>query len=345
MNISLENLNDALKKKLHNHYLLSGDEPLLIQESLDLIRSAATKVGFNSKEIYNYYNQKESCDWNEILRSQNTLSLFSEKKILEIRLHSLRLGRSGSSSILDVLNNSNDDVLIIISCPKLDKTANSSKWIKRIKEIGGIIQVWPIKGNQLSLWLKNKFREKNLTITQEAIDLLIDRVDGNLLAASQAVEKIYLSYQGKDINEKIIDAAISDDSRYNVFQLIDIALQGKLQLCLKILSKLKNEGTDAVPIIALLIKEIRILATISGYIDEGLSKTGALTKAINTRLIWQSRKDVVNTCLHRHNTEGFYDMLKSCINADSVAKGQKKGEVWQLISNILIQLTVNNAKN
>ena len=181
MNISLENLNDDLKKKLHNYYLLSGDEPLLIQESLDLIRSAAAKVGFNSKEIY---NQRDSFDWNEISSSMNNLSLFSEKKILEIRLDSLRLGRSGSSSILDILNNSNDDVLIIISCPKLDKAANSSKWIKRIKEIGGIIQVWPIKGNQLRLWLKNKFREKNLTITHGAIDLLIDRVDGNLLAAS-----------------------------------------------------------------------------------------------------------------------------------------------------------------
>ena len=114
MNISLDNLNDALKKKLHNYYLLSGDEPLLIQESLDLIRSAAAKVGFNSKEIY---NQRDPLDWNEILSSLNNLSLFSEKKILEIRLDSLRLGRSGSSSILDVLNNSNDDVLIIISCP------------------------------------------------------------------------------------------------------------------------------------------------------------------------------------------------------------------------------------
>jgi len=175
--------------------------------------------------------------------------------------------------------------------------------------------------------------------------LLIDRVDGNLLAASQAVEKIYLSYQGKDINEKIINAAISDDSRYNVFQLIDMALQGELQLSLKILSKLKNEGTDAVPIIALLLKEIRTLAMISGFIDEGQSATGALTKAVNTRLIWQSRKDIVNICLRRHNTEGFYDMVKSCINADSVAKGQKKGEVWQLISNILIQLAVNNARD
>ena len=342
MNISLENLNDSLKKKLHNYYLLSGDEPLLIQESLDLIRSAAAKVGFNSKEIY---NQRDSFDWNEVSSSMNNLSLFSEKKILEIRLDSLRLGRPGSASILDVLKNSNDDVLIIISCPKLDKAANSSKWIKYIKEIGGIIQVWPIKGNQLKFWLKNKFREKNLTITQGAIDLLIDRVDGNLLAASQAVEKISLSYQEKEINDKTINAAISDDSRYNVFQLIDMALQGKLQLCLKILSKLKNEGTDAVPIIALLLKEIRTLAMISGFIDEGQSATGALTKAVNTRLIWQSRKDIVNICLRRHHTEGFYDMVKSCINADSVAKGQKKGEVWQLISNILIQLTVNNAKD
>tara|TARA_Y100000768_G_scaffold7714_1_gene5376 strand:- start:2367 stop:3404 length:1038 start_codon:yes stop_codon:yes gene_type:complete len=345
MNISLENLNDALENKLLNYYLLSGDEPLLIKESLDLIRSAAAKVGFNSKEIYNYYNQKESCDWNEILSSQNTLSLFSEKKILEIRLHSLRLGRSGSSSILEVLNNSNDDVLIIISCSKLDKAANSTKWVKHIRAVGGIIQVWSIKGNQLRLWLKNKFREKNLTINQGAIDLLIDRVDGNLLAASQAVEKIYLSYQGKDINEKIINAVISDGSRYNVFELIDMALQGKLQLCLKILSKLKNEGTDAVPIIALILKEIRALAKISGFIDDGLSATGALNKAISSKLIWESRKHIVHSCLRRHNTDVFFDIVKSCINADSVAKGQKKGEVWQLISNILIQLTANNVRD
>ena len=124
-----------------------------------------------------------------------------------------------------------------------------------------------------------------------------------------------------------------------------MALQGKLQLCLKILSKLKNEGTDAVPIIALILKEIRALAKISGFIDDGLSATGALNKAISSKLIWESRKHIVHSCLRRHNTDVFFDIVKSCINADSVAKGQKKGVVWQLISNILIQLTANNVRN
>ncbi len=108
---------------------------------------------------------------------------------------------------------------------------------------------------------------------------------------------------------------------------------------------MKNEGIDAVPIIALLLKEIRTLIKISEFINDGLSTTGALKGAVSSRLIWESRKQIVNSCLRRHNTEGFYDIIKSGINADSVAKGQKKGEVWQLISNILIHLAVNNARD
>ena len=335
MKISQDNLSSELNRELFKFYLVSGDEYLLVQESIELIRSAAKKEGFLSREIY---YQNDTFDWNDILASSSNLSLFSEKKIIEIKLSTLRLGRSGSQSIINLIEGCGDELMIIVSSPKLDRAAQSSKWVKLFQNDGGFIQIWPIQGDQLKAWLRIRMKKEGLIADRDAVAVLANRVEGNLLAASQAIEKLKLLLEDNHVNEDDIQKVIADNSRYSVFQLIDETMKGNLKLGLKILFQNKNEDKEAFLIIAAIIRELRSLSRIANSIENGVSRS----HAHRNNGVWDSRKGIVNSCLSRHNTSDFLRMIKLCLNADNVAKGQKKGEVWQLITNIIIDLASHN---
>ncbi len=335
MKISLDNLSKSLLEELLPCYLVSGDEPLLIQESLDSIRSAAEKEGFTSRGLY---DQNQSLDWNEIINSCRNLSLFSEKKIIEIRLNSLRLGRVGSKLIIELIEEINDEVMVIISAPKLDKAATSVKWVQFIQKEGGFIQVWPLKGREIINWLRNRMRLADLHADQQVIEMMSERVEGNLLAASQAIEKLQLYLGRGEVNETDIQRAVSDHSRYDVYQLVDSILKGNIRLGLKILYAIRSEGTDAVVVIWAFIRELRTLSRIAESIEVG----STLNQAIQTHRVWTSRKNIVASCVKRHKAKNFYDMIKSCANADSAAKGQSYGDKWQLLRNIMLELSSDN---
>ena len=335
MKISKDNLSSELDRKLLKFYLVSGDEYLLVQESIELIRSNAKKDGFLSREIY---YQNDTFDWNDILASSSNLSLFSEKKIIEIKLSTLRLGRLGSQSIINLTEGCGDELMIIVSSPKLDRAAQSSKWVKLFQNDGGFIQIWPIQGDQLKAWLRIRMKKEGLIADRDAVAVLANRVEGNLLAASQAIEKLKLLLEDNHVNEDDIQKVIADNSRYSVFQLIDETMKGNLKLGLKILFQNKNEDKEAFLIIAAIIRELRSLSRIANSIENGVSRS----HAHRNNGVWDSRKGIVNSCLSRHNTSDFLRMIKLCLNADNVAKGQKKGEVWQLIANIIIDLASQN---
>lgn len=335
MKISPDNLSKSLLKELLPCYLISGDEPLLIQESLDLIRSTAEKEGFTSRDLY---DQTQSLDWNEIINSCKSLSLFSEKKIIEIRLNSLRLGRDGSKSIIELIEEINDEVMVIISAPKLDKTATSTKWLQLIQKKGGFVQIWPLKDREIINWLRSRMRLVDLNANQQVIEMMSERVEGNLLAASQAIKKLQLYLGRGDVNETDIQRVVSDHSRYDVYQLVDSILKGNIKLGLKILHVVRREGTDAVVVIWAFIRELRVLSRIAKSVEVG----STLNQAIQTHRVWNSRKNIVASCVKRHKAKNFYNMIKSCTNADSVAKGQAYGNKWQLIRNIMLELSSDN---
>ena len=260
------------------------------------------------------------------------------EKIIEIKLSTLRLGRSGSQSIINLIEGCGDELMIIVSSPKLDRAAQSSKWVKLFQNDGGFIQIWPIQGDQLKAWLRIRMKKEGLIADRDAVAVLANRVEGNLLAASQAIEKLKLLLEDNHVNEDDIQKVIADNSRYSVFQLIDETMKGNLKLGLKILFQNKNEDKEAFLIIAAIIRELRSLSRIANSIENGVSRS----HAYRNNGVWDSRKGIVNSCLSRHNTSDFLRMIKLCLNADNVAKGQKKGEVWQLIANIIIDLASHN---
>ena len=332
MKINPVNLPSELKKKLLRCYLVSGDEHLLVQESLDILKRVSFDAGFSVRDSY---DQSQSLDWQEILSASNNLSLFSEKKIIEIRLTSGKPGREGIKSITELVARLNEDLMLIISAPKLDKATLKTKWCQLLQTEGGFIQVWPLNNNELPIWLEKRMQAADLTAKKETILMLADRVEGNLLAGAQAIEKLKLYLNKGNVSDADMQKVVSDDSRYDVYKLIDAILMGDIMLSLRILLSLQNEGMDAIIIIWALNRELRLLSKLSFSIDSGMNQK----ELMRNYRIWTSRQDIILSCLSRHQTKDFHIMIKACTGIDNVAKGHIKGEKWQLIRNIILSLS------
>ncbi len=192
MQIRAEKLRNDLKKRQLPMYLLCGEEPLQHKETLDMLRKAAHYYGYTDREVY---TAETGFDWDTLLNSANTLSLFAGKRLLELFLPSGKPGDKGGKALLSYCEHPPEDtMLLIVIAGKLDAAAKKSRWYKALDKTGGIIQVWPIEGQQLNGWLNRRLQAKGLKLPQEAVQLINDRVEGNLLAADQEIEKLSLLF-------------------------------------------------------------------------------------------------------------------------------------------------------
>src|SRR5690606_34729471 len=213
-----EQLGAALAKQLAPIYLVSGDEPLLIQESCDQIRAAARKNGFSERELYHV---ETSFDWNQLLSAANSLSLFAEKKIIELRMPSGKPGDKGGKILQEYAESPAPDNLLLIITEKLDGAVQKSKWFKAVESFGQHIQVWPVTAAQLPRWIGLRLQSAGLRADSDAIDLLVSRIEGNLLAAVQEIEKLKLLADNNHINYELMASVVADSARYDVFGLAD----------------------------------------------------------------------------------------------------------------------------
>mgnify|MGYP001159963911 FL=1 len=332
MKISSNNLSGQLKKSLLPCYFVSGDEPLLVQEALDSIRQTAHENGFTSRDLF---FQTQGFDWNEIFESSRNLSLFSEKRIIELRLTTGRPGREGSAAIIDIIEQIDDDLLFLISSPKLDKQSLSSKWVKSLESSGCRVEVWPVNIKDLPKWIELRMKKYDFLPDSDSIKLISSRVEGNLLAANQEIEKLALQLEKGRITEEDIRRTIVDSSRFDVYKLLDAVLEGDSRRSLKILNGLKQEGIEVLVILWALARELRVLIKIAVGFESGEN----INSLMNKIGVWRNRQNLVRTCINRHKSSEFYYLIQSIFYADSVAKGQLIGDKWQYTTNIIVQLS------
>ena len=187
MKISANQLSSQLQKALLPCYLVTGEEPLLVQEALDAIRLAARGQDFDSRELY---VQTTGFDWGDLAAARGNLSLFAERRIVELRLPTGKPGVKGSAAIAEFAANAASDLLFLVSAPKLDRGSLNSKWVKALEAHGGLVQIWPVSIRDLPSWISNRMQEAGLRPDRDAVRLVADRVEGNLLAAQQEIEKL-----------------------------------------------------------------------------------------------------------------------------------------------------------
>lgn len=329
MRLYPEKLAGHLQQQLLPVYLVSGDEPLLVQECCDQIRQKAREQGCNEREIID--GDIASFNWQDILHSAASMSLFADRKLVELRLASGKPGAEGSKALCEYLDiSSGEDVLLIVS-GKIDKQSTNSKWYKALDKAGVTIQVWPVDAKSLPRWLQQRVQAAGMSIDSDALQLLCDRVEGNLLAAVQEVEKLKLLAADSRITTKTVTEAVSDNARYNVFEMADNALKGDASASLRMLHGLRAEGSEPPVVLWTLAREIRTLYEAQSACDRGQSPQ----QALSALRVWQNRMPFMQAALARHDSNSLSLLLEQASQTDGSIKGFAGGKPWDNLERLV----------
>jgi DNA polymerase-3 subunit delta len=327
-----EQLSSALQKQLAPIYLISGDEPLLVQEACDQIRSSARQQGFNERVLY---HGDKSFDWSQLLSEANSLSLFADRKILELRIDNGKPGDAGSKALVEYASQPSEDNLLLIVTPKLDGNAQRSKWFKALDKVGVTVQIWPINEQQLPHWLEQRLRTAGLNADRDTISLLAAQVEGNLLAAAQEVEKLKLLAPEGQVTPEMVSGMVTDSARYDVFSLIDKALHGDSRAAVKCLHGLRGEGTEAITVLWALAREIRTLLQVAHSVDQGKQ----FDWACKTSGVWDKRKGMVKNALRHLKQPQLQVMLRKANAIDKAIKGMRDADPWDELMDLTLNLS------
>ncbi|NNF40177.1 MAG: DNA polymerase III subunit delta [Woeseiaceae bacterium] len=329
MKLQANQLATHLKKSLAPCYLVTGDEHLLVAEALDAIRDAARERGFGLRELH---VATTGFDWKQLTASSGNLSLFAEQRIIELRLPTGKPGREGGKSIIELTEIAGPDTLFLVTAPKLDRGAAASAWAKAISQKGVNLPIWPIGPRELPGWIAGRMRAVGLQPERDAVLLIADRVEGNLLAAGQEIEKLRLLLGEGAVTAEDVSDAVANSSRYDVYKLADAAMAGDARRAVKILGGLRAEGVEPVIVVWALTRELRTLSKLHDVVRRGGDLGGAMRK----NGVWNNREGLVRHCVGRHPHGRFHSMLQASGRADAAAKGQRAGDPWQLACDIVV---------
>lgn len=318
MKLRFEQLDDHLQQGLRPVYLLSGDEPLQLGEAADAIRSAARAQGFAEREVMHV---EAGFDWNSLAAVSDTLSLFAEQRLIDLRLPSGKPGREGGAALSAYAANPPPDTVLLISCGKLDKNAAKAKWFKSLDKAGVTLQVWPVEAAALPRWVQQRMRSRGLSASSEATQLLAERVEGNMLAAAQEVEKLHLLYGEASIDAEMVEQGVADSARYDIFELVDTALLGNAERVARVMEGLRGEGVEPILILWALVREIRAMEEMAYEIEHGAS----VDAVMKSRWVWQKRQPAVRAGLQRHTQRRWSQLLRRAVRIDRMVKGAEQG--------------------
>ena len=333
MRVYPEKLAGQLQQQLLPVYLISGDEPLLVQECCDQVRRAARNAGCTDREVIDA--SAPGFKWDEIIASAAAMSLFADRKLVELRIPSGKPGAEGSKALQEYLqvSDGSEDILLIIA-GKIDKQSTNSKWYKALDAAGATVQVWPVDAKDLPRWLQQRVSAAGMAIDNEALQLLCDRVEGNLLAAVQEVEKLKLLAEGGQITAATVTASVSNIARYNLFDMTDNALKGNAAGSLKMLHGLRGEGTEPAVALWALLREIRTLYQAQQAVDAGQNPQ----QALSALRVWKNRMGLMQGALGRHSRNSLNSLLEQATAVDGSIKGFAGGKPWDNLESLILDL-------
>ncbi|MFM1895237.1 MAG: hypothetical protein RLZZ385_311 [Pseudomonadota bacterium] len=323
-----------LRQGLQPLYWVSGDEPLLKQEAADLIRSRCRAAGVTEREVLEV---ERGFEWQRFSHSAATRSLFGDRKLFELRLSSATLDDTGRQLLQDYVAGGGDDNVVLITSPRLESATLKTKWFKSLESAGIVLQVWPLAGNDLSAWLDARLRSHGIRASGEALQLLVDKVEGNLLAAVQEMEKLKLlanSDAGIELDAGTVLQVVADSSRYNAFQLVDAALAGDGRRGLKILNSLRNEGVHPLPIVGAFNNELLRLLPLLERVQQG----EAASAVAQSPQILFSRRQLIGRTLQRLDAERVWRQIRRLRTVDQAVKGLHRADPWDTFADLVLSL-------
>jgi len=344
MQLALPQLQAHLQKGLRSLYTLHGDEALLVQEAADAIRAAARQQGYTERSVH--VVSGAHFDWSEVLAAGGSMSLFAERQILEIRVPTGKPGKEGSPMIQQLAQSAegNDSTLTLFILPRLDSATKKGAWFGALEQFGVSLQIDSLERAQLPQWIAQRLKLQNQSVAsgqdgQNCLQFFADRVEGNLLAAHQEIQKLSLLYPAGELTHAQVESAVMNVARYDVFKLSEAVLAGQVARVQRMLDGLQAEGEAAVLVHYTLSEDIRALKRVKDAMAEGRP----LPMALREQRIWGVREKLFERVLPKLSTARLAQLLKNAHQVDGIVKGLKVADwptdPWQALQRLALRVS------
>jgi len=307
MRVYPERLGESLAKSLAPVWIVGGDEPLLVEEAADAIRAAARAQEYSDREVFHV---ETGFEWSRLLEAGASLSLFSTRRIIELRMPKSAPGKEGSAALVEYCKNPPEDTVLLVICGAMDRSARESKWFKTLDKTGASVVCWPVEREKLPGWLRQRLQSRGLSGSAEAMDALMFRVEGNLLAAAQSIDRMALLFPGESIGIEQVDAGTADNARFDSFGLATAALGGNLERATRMLQRLQEEGIQPLAALNAILRDLRDVIALS-----------AGEKTPNR--LWPQREEYLRGVMRRRRGSQWQALLPAAARLDRLCKGQK----------------------
>ena len=316
MQVKPADLGPHLASSLAGVYFVSGDETLLVEEACDAVVAAARAQGFGERSVL--YVEK-GFNWNDVLQNVSSMSLFSERRIVDVRVSGNKFDKEASEVLREYTKRPADDTLLLIRCARLEPRQRSSAWFKALDKAGVIVSIWPVSAAELPRWLSGRLADAGVELDKEALQYFSQRVEGNLLAAVQEIEKLKLAALSEPIDVPSLTSVLEDSAHYDTFVLIDAVFAGEPDRVSRIVANLRQEGVALFAILGAVTSQLR-----------RLQSGGKLPP---------QRQRLVNRFLERLGSVNAIDrVLSQCALVDQQGKGQLLGDAWLSLENLLLRM-------
>ena len=343
MQLGAAQLAGHLQKGIRSLYTLHGDEPLLVQEAADAIRAAARVQGFTERTSHTV--AAAHFDWSEVLAAGGSLSLFADKQIVEVRIPSGKPGKDGSIALQQLATSAqgNDSTLTLVILPRLDKATRTGAWFMALDSFGVTLQFDPVERQMLPQWIAQRLQQQGQRVAagdvgQRTLQFFADRVEGNLLAAHQEIQKLALLYPPGELAQEQVEAAVLNVARYDVFKLSEAVLGGQPLRVQRMLDGLQAEGEAEVLVHWALAEDIRALKRVKDAMNAGRP----LPMALRENRIWGPKERLFERILPRATDAALARLLQSAHTVDGIVKGLKQPnwptDNWQALQRLALQV-------
>ena len=329
MQINADQLARHLERGLAPAYVVSGDEPLLIVECCALIRARAVADGYERS----LYTAGPGFDWDQLRTASQSLSLFAERRLFELRLPTGRPGDAGAELLADYGRTPPADTVLLVVTGKLDKAQRESAWMHALESDGVAVTVWPLAAERFPAWLGQRLKARGLAVEPGVVELLAWHLEGNLLAAAQEVDKLAMLVGGGTVARADVEASLADSARFSIYALVDAALGGDAQAVERMLPSLRAEGTEPILVQWALARELRALSVLAIELARGKPEAGVLAR------VWQNRRPIVAAALRRHRARVWLGFLREAARLDRVLKGRARGDLWLELERLLLAVS------
>jgi len=310
-------------------YLIAGAEHLLVIEAADALRARAKELGYLERDVLDV---EPHFDWNRLADAGQSMSLFASRKLIDLRLPTGKPGKEGGAAIAQFCAAPPPDTVLVVTANDWSKK-HEGAWSNAIERAGTYLPVWPLKREELPNWIAARAAKGGLAMTADAVALLAERVEGNLLAAAQEIDKLALLHAGSKLDVRTLEASVADDARYDVFRLADAALEGDAARALHIVAGLRAEGEELIPMLGWMLTQLRVLARVSA--------TPNPEAALRGERIWPaSRESLFRRALKGSGRAHWERCLAQAGLIDRIAKGRGDGDAWREFERLVAAIAV-----